>query len=247
MKTEQIANSRQNQLRMLRPQVAARFLLVASLHCGSSLALAIAPRGAVLPRMAASVAIIAADELPRAVASTAVKVEQAAALLDLAAHELRARELEGLSSAPAFWDDAPSAEAALRELNTHRDVLARIGGWRAAVADAQASLELARELEASDGAAELLAEAGASVAALGGELDAWEVRSLMSGEHDARGATVTITSGSGGVDAQDWAAMLLRMYQRWGERAGYSVKLVERSDAEEAGIRSATLALEVRM
>jgi peptide chain release factor 2 len=191
--------------------------------------------------------VVEADELPRAVGAAAERVERAASLLDLPSHELRARELEAVSSGPTFWDDAASAEASLRELSVHRDALAQVAGWRSALGDARASLELAQELAGEGGgeeAAELLAEAGRSVAALSAELEAWELRSLMRGEHDEKGAAVTVTSGAGGVDAQDWAAMLLRMYERWGARAGHAVRLVERSDAEDAGIRSATLAVE---
>lgn len=192
---------------------------------------------------------VEADELPRAIVSAAERVERAASLLDLPSHELRALELEAVSSGPTFWDDAASAEASLRELSIHRDAVARVAGWRLAVGDARASLELAQELAVPGGdggedAAELIAEAGRSVAALADELEAWELRSLMRGEHDERGAAVTVTSGAGGVDAQDWAAMLLRMYERWGGRAGHAVRLMERSDAEEAGIRSATLAVD---
>jgi len=149
-----------------------------------------------------------------------------------------------LQASAGFWDDAEAAERVLRRLKAHRDVLERVERWEAALGDAIASVELAREEGEAYERDELLNEAERAMAALEVELEAWEVRSLMRGEHDARGATLTVTSGSGGVDAQDWAAMLLRMYSRWGERAGFSVALVERSDAEEAGIRSATLAIE---
>jgi peptide chain release factor 2 len=73
------------------------------------------------------------------------------------------------------------------------------------------------------------------------ELDQWEVAATAAGPYDKSGAVLTINAGAGGTDAQDWAEMLLRMYTRWGERQGYTLNLVELSEGEEAGIKSATL------
>jgi peptide chain release factor 2 len=84
------------------------------------------------------------------------------------------------------------------------------------------------------------------VAQLSHSLDQWELQQLLSGPYDKNGAVLTINAGAGGTDAQDWAAMLLRMYTRWGERQGYKVSLVEISEGEEAGLKSVTLELEGR-
>jgi peptide chain release factor 2 len=73
------------------------------------------------------------------------------------------------------------------------------------------------------------------------EVDALELRSLLSGEDDARNAILTIHPGAGGTESQDWAEMLLRMYARWGERNGYTVKLLEKQDGDVAGIKSASI------
>jgi len=80
--------------------------------------------------------------------------------------------------------------------------------------------------------------------ALTEELAEWEVRQLMSGEHDRCGATLSIVAGSGGVDAQDWSSMLLRMYRRWAEAAGHRVRVAEETAGDEAGIKSATIIIE---
>src|SRR5207245_10522676 len=88
--------------------------------------------------------------------------------------------------------------------------------------------------------AETLAEAERELVALTGTLAELEVRTLLSGDYDDREALVTIRSEAGGVDAADFAEMLLRMYLRWSERHGYRTEVYDPSDAEEAGIKSAT-------
>src|SRR5690606_39438541 len=85
-----------------------------------------------------------------------------------------------------------------------------------------------------------LAEADAERAALHADVEAMEVRTLLSGEYDKREALVNIRSGAGGVDAADWAEMLMRMYIRWAEKHNYPVEIFDTSYAEEAGIKSAT-------
>lgn len=103
--------------------------------------------------------------------------------------------------------------------------------------DAKAILELL-ELEADES---LFQEASSSLSQLTRELDQWELQQLLSGPYDEGGAVLTINAGAGGTDAQDWAEMLLRMYTRWGESQGYKVHLMEISEGEEAGIKSASL------
>jgi peptide chain release factor 2 len=103
--------------------------------------------------------------------------------------------------------------------------------------DAKAILELL-ELEADES---LFQEASSSLSQLSRELDQWELQQLLSGPYDEGGAVLTINAGAGGTDAQDWAEMLLRMYTRWGESQGYKVHLMEISEGEEAGVKSASL------
>jgi len=100
-------------------------------------------------------------------------------------------------------------------------------------------------LELEDDAA-LLAEAIDNVTQLERDLDRWDLQQLLSGEYDKGGAVLTIDAGAGGTDAQDWAEMLLRMYTRWCEKQGYSVKTAELSAGSEAGIKSVTLEIEGR-
>lgn len=99
------------------------------------------------------------------------------------------------------------------------------------------------ELEADTA---LLTEAETNLTQLSHELDRWELEQLLSGPYDAKGAVLTINAGAGGTDAQDWAEMLLRMYSRWAEKRGYKVQLAEKSEGDEAGIKSVTLEIEGR-
>src|SRR5439155_7966311 len=117
--------------------------------------------------------------------------------------------------------------------------LNRLDRLRSRLDDAHVLLELA-ESEADESS---LAEVGTEITALRAAIDELEIRTLLSGEYDSREALVTIRSGAGGVDAADFAEMLLRMYLRWAERHGYKSEVYDTSYAEEAGIKSATFAV----
>lgn len=122
----------------------------------------------------------------------------------------------------------------LDELKVH---LSQYQQWRSNLEDTKAVVELL-ELESDEG---LLKEAESTVNKLNRELDNWELEQLLAGTYDKEGAVLSINAGAGGTDAQDWAQMLLRMYTRWGEDHGYKVNLVEESEGDEAGIKSATI------
>ena len=97
------------------------------------------------------------------------------------------------------------------------------------------------ELAEAEGDEEMVADGVASLRALADEAKRREIESLLSGEADANDAYVEVNSGAGGTEAQDWAEMLARMYTRWAEQHGYKVQLMEQSEGEQAGIKSATL------
>ncbi|KAK7381463.1 hypothetical protein VNO80_00006 [Phaseolus coccineus] len=92
----------------------------------------------------------------------------------------------------------------------------------------------------------LFDEAANLIKELNKSLDRYELTQLLSGPYDKEGAVISITAGAGGTDAQDWADMLLRMYVRWGEKQRYKTRVIEKSPGEEAGIKSATVEVEVR-
>ncbi|NJN63019.1 MAG: peptide chain release factor 2 [Coleofasciculaceae cyanobacterium RL_1_1] len=162
--------------------------------------------------------------------------------LDPPALTARIADLEQLAAQPDFWDDQTSAQAALQDLNDCKASLEQLDRWQTCLDDTQAVLEL---LALEDDAA-LFDEAIANVTQLDQELSLWDLQQLLSGEYDKGGAVLTINAGAGGTDAQDWAEMLLRMYTRWCEKQGYSVKTAELSAGEEAGIKSVTLEIEGR-
>ena len=146
-------------------------------------------------------------------------------------------ELEAISAAPDFWNDPRAAQGTMRRLTGLRDQVVEWRSFTAALDDAEGLLALAVE-EGDEG---VVAEVAAEVEALGKRVDALETRLMLSGPYDDHDAIVTISAGAGGIDAQDWAEMLLRMYLRWAERRGYKTDILDLSEGEEAGIKSASL------
>lgn len=151
-------------------------------------------------------------------------------------------DLEQLSAQPDFWDEPDKAQKHLQALNDYKSNLDQAESWAASLEDGEAILEL---LESEPDEA-LLAEAEKTVTQLNLELDQWELQQLLSGPYDKEGAVLTINAGAGGTDAQDWAEMLLRMYSRWSEQHGYRAELVEKSEGDEAGLKSVTLEISGR-
>lgn len=143
------------------------------------------------------------------------------------------------ASAPDLWDDQDNAQKVTSRLSFVQGEIRRVEELRSRVDDLPVMFELA---EAEDDQA-ALDDATAELKALQESVAELEVRTLLSGEYDSRAALMTIRSEAGGVDAADWAEMLLRMYVRYCERHGYPVEIYDTSYAEEAGIKSATFAV----
>jgi peptide chain release factor 2 len=146
---------------------------------------------------------------------------------------LRARqsELEEAMSAPGFWDDQERAQKITTE---HSRVSRRLTDYERLTRDYEDAAGLA-ELDPS-----LEDEIRASIRPLRRELDRLQESALFDGEYDPDDAVVTLQSGTGGTDAQDWAEMMLRMYERWAASRGFKIELLEASPGEEAGLKSAT-------
>jgi peptide chain release factor 2 len=153
---------------------------------------------------------------------------------------MRIAALEQQAGEPSFWEHPESAQKLLQDLNSLKLPLEKFYRWQASLEDTEVVLELVSET----GDESLIPEAESTVSQLKQELDRWELEQLLSGPYDARGAVVSINAGAGGTDAQDWAEMLLRMYTRWAEARGYKVAMVELSEGEEAGIKSATIEID---
>ena len=140
-------------------------------------------------------------------------------------------------SAPGFWDNQERAQAVVQQMKTTK---AWIDPFDKLTARIQGALEL-DEMLAVEHDREMSTELDREVEALSTELEAFELRSLLRGPDDYRDAQVEISAGAGGTEAQDWAAMIMRMFTRWAERRGYSVDIIDMSEGEEAGIKGAVL------
>jgi peptide chain release factor 2 len=151
-------------------------------------------------------------------------------------------EIETLGTqvaAPDLWDDQANAQRVTGRLSALQGELERFTSLRSRLDD----LELMVQLGEEEGDAASLADSEKELDRLTKAVEQLEVRTLLSGEYDEREALVTIRSGAGGVDAADFAEMLMRMYVRWAERNKYPVEVFDTSYAEEAGIKSATFAV----
>jgi peptide chain release factor 2 len=149
-------------------------------------------------------------------------------------------ELSEAAAAPGLWDDPERAQAVTSKLSHAQAEVDRLERMTSRVDDLEVLVELGEASTDPAEAAETLAEAERELHAVQKDLGELEVRTLLSGEYDAREALVTIRAEAGGVDAADFAEMLLRMYLRWAERHGYTTEVYDTSYAEEAGIKSAT-------
>jgi peptide chain release factor 2 len=145
-------------------------------------------------------------------------------------------ELSDAAAAPDLWNDPERAQAVTSKLSHLQAEVERVERMGSRIED----LEVLVELAESEDDADTLAESERELEGVKKDLGELEVRTLLSGEYDSREALVTIRSEAGGVDAADFAEMLMRMYLRWAERHGYKTEVYDTSYAEEAGIKSAT-------
>jgi peptide chain release factor 2 len=136
-----------------------------------------------------------------------------------------------------LWNDAAAAQKLMRERNQIASAMEGVRKLEAEVGDALELIELAE----AEGDASMVADAMASLRASAEEAKRREIESLLSGEADGNDCYIELNAGAGGTEAQDWAEMLMRMYMRWAEQHGYKVQLMEESEGEQAGIKSATL------
>ena len=175
-------------------------------------------------------------DFAQALEQAKAKYETISKALDPEGLRSRIADLERQASAPGLWDDQENAQKVTSRLSALQSQLRHLESASSRLDDVQALQELGQEEHDQD----TLVEARKEIDSLRSDLDDMEIQTLLDGEYDERAAVVTIRSGAGGVDAADWAQMLLRMYMRWAERHGFSTKVMDTSYAEEAGIKSAT-------
>ena len=142
-------------------------------------------------------------------------------------------ELEAKLQDSSVWSDQKLASEIGQQVREIKDKISLFESWKSIIDDAQTALEIGDE--------DLIKESEASLAELEKQLDKYDIQQMLSGEYDDADAFLSINAGAGGTDAQDWANMLLRMYIRWADSRGWKTELVDKSDGEEAGIKSATI------
>ena len=176
------------------------------------------------------------DVQTKALDATLTTIER---VLDLPRMRADMAELQEQVSAPDLWNDQAHAQRVTGRLSVLQSELDRVSELRSRLDDVQLMAQLAAE----ESDAPTQTEAETELSRIVKAIEALEVRTLLSGEYDARDALMSVRSGAGGVDAADFAEMLMRMYLRWAEQHGYPVEIFDTSFAEEAGIKSATFAI----
>ncbi|HEX6220015.1 MAG TPA: peptide chain release factor 2, partial [Acidimicrobiia bacterium] len=165
------------------------------------------------------------------------RLEEARGFLDLEGKAPELDELREKASSPDLWDDPDEARIVSQRLSRYEALFDKVDGLGGQIEDAEVLLELSEE--AND--AESRAEAVELLKGASGSLDDLELESLFFDEYDEADAILSVHAGAGGVDAQDWAEMIARMYQRFLSDAGFAVTVEEATDGDEAGIKSITM------
>ena len=184
---------------------------------------------------------MATTDFPAEIRDLRTTLESIQAVSDPTVLQAKIAELSEQASAPDLWDDPEKAQKVTSALSATQAELDRVRKLGGRIDDLETLVELGTEM----GDEESLVEAEGELAGIRKDLGELEVRTLLNGEYDQREAVVTIRSGAGGVDAADFAEMLLRMYLRWAERHGYPTTVLDTSYAEEAGLKSATFEVKV--
>ena len=175
------------------------------------------------------------------------RVETLDRCLDISAKRTEVEEKTERTLAPDFWDDPKVAEKFLKELAGVKFWVTGYDKVASGVADLEVLYDFARE--SMEGAAEGVEtdeaqELDRAYGTVEKEIEDLELRNMLGEEGDNLGAILTINSGAGGTEANDWSAMLMRMYMRWGERNGYKVTVTDELEGEDAGIKSVTMQFE---
>jgi peptide chain release factor 2 len=180
------------------------------------------------------------EELRLELERTKPEIDDLADALGLKAMMSEIEQLENKATEPGFWDDMDKSQVILQRTSALKN---KVEGYNTLVSkydDAMALIELANE----DEDLSLLEEAQSEVETIKEELERQRLQTLLTGEYDSKNAILTFHAGSGGTEAQDWAEMLYRMYNRWAEKGGFKVKTLDYLDGDEAGLKSAVILVE---
>ena len=182
---------------------------------------------------------VAATDFDSEIKQLKATMKTIGSVLDLDGMREEIADLGEQVAVPDLWDDQTNAQRVTGRLSLLQNTVDRFASLEDRIDDLGILVQLAQE----EADADSMAEAEAELAKLHKSVEQLEVRTLLSGEYDAREAIISIRSGAGGVDAADFAEMLMRMYTRWAERNSYPVEVFDTSYAEEAGLKSATFAV----
>jgi len=174
------------------------------------------------------------DNLVTQLQAMFAQVQQMMMQLDIDSKAERVSELEQQASQPNFWDKPDEAQKIMQKFSRLK---AEVELWRTFLQRIADALELA---ELGD---DMLNEITSETEAITAKVEDLSIKAMLSGDYDGEDAILAIHAGAGGVDAQDWAEMLERMYLRWMEQNGYQIEVIERSSGDEAGVKSVTVSV----
>ena len=180
------------------------------------------------------------EELQLRMRSVESGLNELSEALGLKAMKAEIETLDAKATEPGFWDDMENSQKVLQKASALKNKVAAFEGLYKKYEDTITLIELGNEAEDP----EILEECKTEVNEIEKELDSQRLSTLLTGEYDSKNAILTFHAGAGGTEAQDWAEMLFRMYNRWGERHGFKVKTLDYLDGEGAGLKSATIIIE---
>ncbi len=180
------------------------------------------------------------EEVKQALVDLEPELRELADALGLEKTKEEIEKLEQQAAAPGFWDDLENTQKVLQRTSSLKAKVENYNKLCGHYDDAMALAEMGDEAEDLS----VLPEAQEELENFKSQLEAMRLTTLLTGEYDSKNAILTFHAGAGGTEAQDWAEMLYRMYNRWGERHGFQVKTLDYLDGEEAGLKSASVLIE---
>ena len=185
-------------------------------------------------------ALIEFDNYKSELAQYKTPLDEIRASLDLEGKQHRIAEMERQMEEPTFWDDPDKSAKIMKDLNSLKSAVGRYNSLKSQYEDIETLIEMGREEDDE----ELAKEAGEALQSFSKDIENMRTSLLLSGEYDANNATVALSAGTGGTEAMDFNEMLYRMYTRWCERHGFTVKLLDYQEGDEAGIKGVTFQVE---
>jgi len=178
------------------------------------------------------------NELKDKIKNLSERLEKAVLILNLEKDRKKTNSLEAESSSESFWNDQKQAQEIMQEIANLKN---RIEAWDEITVEINDFAEILEATDENDH--EMIGELTTNMSEIENKFEKLEFELLFNSEYDKNNAILTINAGSGGTDAQDWADMLLRMYLRFAEKAGFKAEIIHTTEGEEAGIKSATIEL----